>query len=153
MTILTACPVCGTPRPANRVSGEPWCCSISCYRTFHGLDQPEPESSSCHDAVTTACPVDGRPFIPVGRQAYCSPACRAIAYRRRRDAARPPVVVPKAQPRRPITVYECDTCGDRSLGDQRCGDCNTWMRRIGVGGCRPSCDEPIVVQELLGQNP
>ena len=113
-------------------------------------DQPAPPSPSCHDAVTTACPVDGRLFIPVGRQAYCSPACRAVAYRRRRDANRMPVVVPKAQPRRPITVYECDACGARALGDQYCGECHTWMRRIGVGGCCPNCDEPISVSELTG---
>lgn len=56
MTELSACPACGTPRPANRAGDDPWCCSIACYRSFHRLDQPEPASPSCHDAVTTALP-------------------------------------------------------------------------------------------------
>jgi hypothetical protein len=112
-----------------------------------GIDQPKPPS--CHDAVTMICPVDQRPFTPIGRQKYCRDACRAAAYRRRRDASRAPVVVPKTQPRRPITVYECDSCGDRSLGEQRCETCSTFMRRVGVGGCCPACEEPIAVTELL----
>jgi hypothetical protein len=151
MTGHTACPMCGSPRPTDRPGSEPWCCSLVCYYSFHGIDPPA--SPSCHDAVTTTCPACGRSFVPVGRQAYCSGACRAAAYRRRRDADQPPVVVPKAQPRRPITVYECHTCGARTLGDQRCGECRTFMRRVGIGGCCPSCDEPIAVTELLGQQP
>ncbi|MDQ2729811.1 MAG: hypothetical protein M3Y91_18585 [Actinomycetota bacterium] len=87
----------------------------------------------------------------MGRQKYCSDACRAAAYRRRRDAGRTAIVVPKAQPRRPITVYECDTCGTRALGEQRCETCGSFMRRIGLGGSCPACDEPVTVQELLGE--
>jgi len=98
------------------------------------------------------CPVCQHPFTPVGRQAYCSDACRAAAYRRRRDANRPPVVVvPKTQPRRPITVYECDSCGTRTVGQQRCDTCATFTRRIGLGGTCPHCDEPVAVNELLDQ--
>ncbi len=52
------------------------------------------------------CPTCGQPFEPTGRRRYCSDACRAAAYRRRRDAAKPVLAVPKAQPRRPITVYD-----------------------------------------------
>lgn len=104
---------------------------------------------SCHDAVTKACPVCGQPFVPAGRRRFCSGACRAAAYRRRRDAARPILALAPARPRRPITVYECDGCGARSLGDQRCGDCSTFMRRIGVGGECPCCDEPVALAELL----
>ncbi len=117
--------------------------------TSTGTDRPGPPS--CHDGVTITCPLCQRRFSPVGRQAYCSDACRAAAYRRRRDAARPPVVVPAATPRRPITVYECDGCGTRAVGEQRCADCSTFMRRIGIGGCCPSCDEPVAVNELLGE--
>ena len=73
-------------------------------------------SPSCHDAVTMTCPVCQQPFTPVGRQKYCTDACRAAAYRRRGDAGQLTVVVPKAQPRRPVTVYECDACGARALG-------------------------------------
>jgi hypothetical protein len=44
---------------------------------------------------------------------------------RRRDAHKAPIVIPKARPRRPITVYECDSCGERALGEQRCETCST----------------------------
>ena len=98
------------------------------------------------------CPVCQQPFTPAGRQKYCTDACRAVAYRRRRDADQPAVTVPKARPRRPITIYECDNCGTRNLGEQRCADCSTFMRRVGLGGCCPTCDEPITVTELLDQH-
>jgi hypothetical protein len=114
-----------------------------------GIDQPEPPS--CHDTVTMRCPVCQHSFVPVGRQQYCGDPCRAAAYRRRRDAHHTPVVIPKARPRRPITVYECDNCGERALGEQRCEPCSTFMRRIGVGGCCPACDAPIATQELVDQ--
>ena len=97
------------------------------------------------------CPLCQRSFTPVGRQKFCSDACRAAAYRRRRDVTRAPIVLPKTQPRRPITVYECDSCGERALGEQRCQTCATFMRRIGLGGCCQACDEPIAVGELLGE--
>lgn len=108
---------------------------------------------SCHDVVTMICPVCQCSFMPVGRQHYCRDACRAAACRRRRDAGRAPVVVPGDRPRRAITVFECDGCGARAVGEQRCEECRTFMRRIGVGGCCPSCDEPVSVEELLGQEP
>jgi hypothetical protein len=97
------------------------------------------------------CPVCQRTFTPVGRQKFCSDACRAAAYRRRRDAGRPAVIVPKVKPRRPMTVYECDTCGARAVGEQRCETCHTFMHRVGLGGCCPACDEPIAITELLSQ--
>ena len=149
MTTLHACPICATPTPPERTSNEPWCCSLPCYHRFHGLDEPEPPLR--HDAVTMTCPVCQHAFVPVGRRNYCSDACRAAAYRRRRDAARSPIVVPPTQPRRPITVYECDTCGARAVGEQRCADCVTFMRRVGIGGHCPSCSDPIAINELLEQ--
>jgi hypothetical protein len=97
------------------------------------------------------CSLCQRPFTPIGRQRYCSDACRAAAYRRRRDAARPAISLPTAQPRRPLTVYECDDCGYRALAEQRCPDCSTFMRKIGLGGECPHCSEPIAVTELLPQ--
>jgi hypothetical protein len=149
MTTPTACPVCGTSRPANRMSGEPWCCSIPCYRTLWGI--PDPQQPSRHDAVTMTCPVCQHNFTPVGRRKFCSDACRAAAYRRRRDADRPALTVPKTRPRRPITVYECDSCGARALGEQRCESCSTFMRKIGLGGECPSCGDALAVTELLAQ--
>ena len=108
-----------------------------------------PTSPSRHDAVTTTCPICQHPFNPNGRRRFCSDACRAAAYRRRRDAAPASVVVPRAQPRRPITVYECDSCGARAVGQQRCDECSTFMRRVGIGGHCPNCDEPVAIAELL----
>ena len=101
------------------------------------------ESPSRHDDVTITCPVCHHPFTANGRRRFCTDACRAAAYRRRRDANQPPIPVPASRPRRPITVYECD-------------DCSTFMRRIGYGGNCPSCDEPVAITELLhqgGHNP
>jgi predicted nucleic acid-binding Zn ribbon protein len=106
---------------------------------------------SRHDGVTMTCPVCGDPFAPNGRRRFCTDACRAAAYRRRRNTATPPVTVPAAQPRRPITVYECGDCGTRTLGEQRCDDCSTFMTRVGIGGACPCCDEPITVAELVDQ--
>jgi hypothetical protein len=102
-----------------------------------------------HDAVTMICPIDQRRFTPVGRQKFCSDACRAAAYRRRHKPTTS-LVVPKAQPRRPITIYECDTCGARALGDQRCEECRTFMRKVGIGGTCPHCDEPVALADLVG---
>lgn len=97
------------------------------------------------------CPVCQVSFTASGRRRFCSDVCKATAYRRRRDANHALVTVPKAQPRRPITVYECDGCGDRALAEQHCPACNTWMRRVGLGGSCPECDQPVTVNELLGQ--
>lgn len=47
------------------------------------------------------------------------------------------------------TVYECDACGSRALGEQRC-ECGTFARRVGIGGCCPECDAPVAVEELVG---
>jgi len=149
MTLTGACPICGTPRPANRASCDPWYCSVACFKSGNGIDQPEPPS--CHDAVTMTCPVCQGSFTASGRRRFCSDACKATAYRRRRDASHGLLTVPKAQPRRPITVYECDSCGDRALAEQHCPTCNTWMRRVGLGGSCPECDQPVTVNELLGQ--
>ena len=59
--------------------------------------------------------------------------------------------LPTTKRRRPITVYECDTCGARAVGEQRCADCATFMRRVGIGGHCPSCSDPIAINELLEQ--
>jgi hypothetical protein len=96
------------------------------------------------------CPVCQRSFAPAGRQKFCSDACRAAAYRRRRDAGKPAVELPSGRPRRPITVYECDSCGARSVGEQYCQDCRTFMRRVGLGGLCPECNAAVAVTDLFG---
>lgn len=154
MTIELVCPRCSTRHHEPDDTVRSAYCSDACFRANLGYDDSEYQTSpgpSRHDGVTITCPVDGRRFTPTGRQKFCSPACRAAAYRRRRDAHRTTLTVPRAQPRRPITVYECDGCGDRALAEQHCSACNTWMRRVGLGGCCPACDQPVTVNELLGQ--
>lgn len=103
-----------------------------------------------NDAVTIPCPVCGTHFLPVGKRRYCRDACRVAAHRRRHQ---PPSVAtalaPPCQPRRPHTVYECGSCGTRSLGQQRCDDCSTFTSRVGPGGLCPCCDEPVTIDELL----
>jgi endogenous inhibitor of DNA gyrase (YacG/DUF329 family) len=110
-----------------------------------------PRTPLRHDAVTVPCPVCGTPFAAAGKRLYCSGACNAAAYRRRKRYADPPVVILPAQPRKPITVYECDACGTRALGQQRCEECGAFMRRVGLGGACPQCDEPVAVTDLLGE--
>jgi ribosomal protein L32 len=110
-----------------------------------------PQPPSCHDNVTMTCPCCGLPFTPAGRQKYCSDACRSAAYRRRRDADHPTINLPAPKRTKPITVYECDNCGNRALGEQRCPDCGTFTRKIGLGGECPHCSEPVAVSDLLDQ--
>ena len=51
------------------------------------------------------------------------------------------------------TVYECEDCGVRAVGSQRCEECLRFMRRVGMGGTCPTCDEPVTVAELMGAGP
>jgi predicted nucleic acid-binding Zn ribbon protein len=106
---------------------------------------------SRHDGVTMPCPLCGRPFLPQGRRRWCSDACRVAAHRRRQAAAVRAVSLPPRRPRRPLSVYECDACGGRAVGSQRCEECGTFMRRAGLGGHCVHCDEPLTVAELLGE--
>ncbi len=105
---------------------------------------------SSNDAVTIPCPVCETPFEPMGKRRYCRDACRVAAHRRRHRAPdTPEVLPPPGQLRRSHTVYECPSCDGRALGEQRCEDCNTFMRSLGVGGLSPCCGEPLTIEELL----
>ncbi|WP_236684665.1 hypothetical protein, partial [Ferrimicrobium acidiphilum] len=76
-------------------------------------------------------------------------ACRSLGYRRRRSVDRENITVAKSRSRREITVYECDSCGERSLGEQRCLECHTFMRRVGIGGdIAPRVTESVAISEL-----
>ena len=147
MTGLDACPICDTPRPANRGDGL-WCCSIACYRAFHGTDGLDAASG---DGVMVTCPACQRAFSPVGLQRFCCGACRVAVYRRGRLTTVAPVVALRTAPRQPLTVYACDRCGTRALDEQRCDECRSPLRRVGLGGFCPCCAEPVAVEELLGQ--
>lgn len=103
-----------------------------------------------NDSVTITCPRCDRQFIPVGRQRFCSAACRQAAWRR--EHTPPPPPLPTRAPR-PATVYECPACEVRYLGEQRCAECQQFCRRVGPGGRCPHCDEPVALADLLGVNP
>jgi hypothetical protein len=173
------CPVCESIQPAadNQPVDEPVYCNIICdwighlddpvelgaenpsrddAVTIRRIDDGEPqrpnggsENPSRNDGVTMTCPICWSSFRPSGRRRYCSDACKAAAWRRRHEAPAVQLVVPRSQPRRPLTVYECDECGARALGEQRCEPCASFMRRVGIGGLCIHCDEPLAVSDLV----
>lgn len=49
------------------------------------------------------------------------------------------------------TVYECGECGERYLGERRCPDCGSFLRRLGLGGRCAECDQVLLVAELLAE--
>jgi len=59
------------------------------------------------------------------------------------------VPTPPRRHRRDVTVYACNECDQRYLGEQWCTECARPCTRIGIGGACPSCDEPVTVDELL----
>jgi len=123
----------------------PWC-------DDNATISPGPvEAAEADDSARVTCPVCQQGFTRQGKRQWCSAACKAAAWRRRRQAAPPRVLLPPARPRRPITVYECQGCGARAVGQQRCEECGTFMRKLGLGGPCPHCDEPVAVTELLDQ--
>jgi hypothetical protein len=64
----------------------------------------------------------------------------------------PDAPVPSKGAKRAVTVYMCATCDTRALGAQRCEECNTFMRALGVGAPCPCCDEPIAIAELIEES-
>ena len=100
--------------------------------------------------ATRPCPVCQVSFAPWGHQRYCSPACRATAWRRRHEIAAP-IVVPAGRPRRPVTVYECEACGVGAVGSQHCEGCGSFMCRVGLGGCCPHSEGPVSVTNLFDE--
>jgi hypothetical protein len=90
-----------------------------------------------------------------GRGRYCSAACRQRAFRLRHTA------LPNLEDRllrnalrrratlKEHTVYECPVCETRSLGEQRCPECNRFCRALGLGGACPDCEQPVLLSDLL----
>ena len=68
---------------------------------------PVPATPSRDDPETIPCPVCQRHFAAVGRQAYCSTACRKTAFRRRHQDPPAAIVIRAARPRHEYTIYEC----------------------------------------------
>ncbi len=112
-----------------------------------------------HDAglapPTASCAICSRLFKASGRQLYCSRACRQAAYRLRREPAPDSHLqefVRDLRRRKALvahTVYECDGCGARLIGEWRCPECNLMCKKVGPGGCCPHCYEAVLVTELL----
>ena len=109
-------------------------------------------SPLCNDTVTMLCPVCATPFEAAGKRRYCSNACRVAAHRRRTRAAQAAAPLPAPVRPKPVTVYECEACGTRSIGIQRCDDCGSFTRRVGIGGTCPHCYEPVVLTEIHEQH-
>jgi hypothetical protein len=110
------------------------------------------------DVPAARCPACDGP-VPSARARYCSAACKQRAYRDRRPTTTTPsratVAATQARPperqasRVARTIYECPACSTRYLGERRCPDCNRFCRALGPGEACPSCDEPILLADLL----
>jgi hypothetical protein len=106
------------------------------------------------DVPAQGCPICHGP-MPSTRARYCSAACKQRAYRARRPTStstnRATVATTHTPQARRVarTIYECPECSARLLGEQRCPDCNRFCRALGPGGACPSCDEPILLADLL----
>ncbi len=107
---------------------------------------PDHPSRDDNETTTRPCPVCGNGFTPIRRQLYCTNACRQTAHRRRRQPEA--ATIPPPAPRRATTVYVCQDCDQRYLGEQWCPDCNRPCRRLGTGGNCPHCDEPVAFRDL-----
>jgi hypothetical protein len=103
-----------------------------------------------------SCRTCGTP-LRSARAHYCSPGCRQRAYRLRHldlptgDPSGRAADLQRRQRLVAQTIYECPQCGERYLGERRCGDCNRFCRVLGLGGACPHCDQPILAAELLGE--
>ena len=104
--------------------------------------------------ISHACPACGG-TPPSTRSVYCKPACKQRAFRLRHQ---PLMRVDTGELRRDLqrrrtlvahTLYECGQCGERSLGERRCQECGLFSHALGLAGTCPSCDEPILLTELL----
>jgi hypothetical protein len=100
-----------------------------------------------------------RASLPSRRARYCSDACRQRAYRLRQvdltvtDTASLVTELKRRADLLAHRLFACPACGAQYLGEQRCPDCNRFCRLLGLGGACPSCDQPILLTELLGFEP
>jgi ribosomal protein L32 len=90
------------------------------------------------------------------RARYCSRAHQQRAFRLRHQTELPDLqcLRQELQRRRAVvahTIYECQSCGERRVGERRCPDCNLFSRAIGLGGQCPECDTPVLLVDLVGE--
>jgi hypothetical protein len=113
--------------------------------------------SSGPTQVACACLVCDAP-LSSSRATYCSAACKQLAFRlRRRRRTTPDLSIVRMQLKRQrllvaYTIYECPSCQERFLGEQRCPSCQLFCRALGVGGQCPECDHAILLTELIEEN-
>jgi hypothetical protein len=110
-------------------------------------------SSTASDGAPS-CRVCKRP--PASRRArYCSAACRQRSFRLRHVQ---PAAIDEQRLRTELrrrgalvahTLYECSQCGERSVGERRCAECNVFTRAVGLGGRCTECDQPLLLADLL----
>ena len=102
-------------------------------------------------ARSARCSICGLWFAARGRQLWCSAACRQTAFRRRLQSPPPllPAMLRRVDRGRSTTVYACPRCESRTLGTQRCDDCNCFGYRVGVGGLCPHCEEPVALVDFV----
>ena len=119
------------------------------------IQEPSREPSRTGTSSRT-CLICGAALSPT-QQRYCTRACQQQAYRlRHRQPLRLDVALLRAElkRRRQLTehiVYECPSCKTRALGEQRCGECNTFGRALSLGGNCPECDSVLLLSDLLEQ--
>src|SRR6266508_2936590 len=97
------------------------------------------------------CSMCGVWFAARGRQRWCSAACRQMAFWRRSQPLQRlvPAMLRRVGRGRSTIVYACPQCESRTLGTQRCDDCNCFGVRVGVGGLCPHCEEPVALVDLV----
>ena len=103
---------------------------------------------------TPACLMCGA-SLNTSQQRYCTRACQQHAYRLRHrrpthlDLARLRAELKQQRQLSQHTVYECPSCQTQLLGQQRCGECNTFARLAGLGGTCPECDAVVLLADLF----
>jgi hypothetical protein len=90
-------------------------------------------------------------------QRYCTRACQRQAYRlHHHQPSRLDVVFPRAELKRRqqltqyTVLYACPSCDTRSVGEQRCAECNTFARTLGLGGHTRYCYTGLLLNDLPG---
>ncbi len=113
-------------------------------------------ASSDGAAATGACSICAAP-LSSSRATYCSVACKQVAFRlRRQRSTAPDMALVRQQLKRQRvlaahTIYECPSCGERSVGERRCPTCQLFCRALGLGGSCPDCETVILLAERIGE--
>jgi hypothetical protein len=95
------------------------------------------------------CRACGRTYRATRPSSYCGDTCRQRAFRARRRRPTLNAPVPRSHPL--DVLYECGACRERLLNERRCETCSRFARRLGLAVTCTSCDEPLLLTELLEQ--